>query len=337
MAFDPDAAAQPGTGIFGIPERDDAAVVVIPVPFDATTSYGGGASEGPAAILGASRQVDLFDLQTGKPYQRGIRMLPIPEDLLALSRRTRELVAPLLEKGGAGPGDREIVRQIDAAGEQVNAWVRERTEAVLREGRIPGVVGGDHSVPFGAIDAAARRQPGLGILHVDAHADLREAYEGLEWSHASILHNVVARIPGVGRIVQVGIRDVGEAELKLSRESGGRIVTHMDLDWQRAMLRGKAFTELCREALAPLPRTVWVSFDVDGLDPVLCPHTGTPVPGGFSFAQACVLLETLVESGRRILGFDLSEVAPGPDGGEWDGNVGARLLYKLCGFALLSA
>jgi agmatinase len=88
--------------------------------------------------------------------------------------------------------------------------------------------------------------------------------------------------------------------------------------------------------VALLPRDVYVSFDVDGLDPSLCPHTGTPVPGGLSFPEACLLLRTVVESGRRIVGADLTEVAPGPDGDEWDGNVGSRVLYKLVGWMLAS-
>src|SRR5262249_12119223 len=230
----------------------------------------------------------------------------------------------------------KAVAEIDRAGERVNAHVRATVERWLARDKLVGVVGGDHSVPFGAIEAIAKRFPGVGILHVDAHADLRRAYEGFEWSHASIMDNVVRKVPGVARLVQVGIRDFCEEELDAVRASEGRVVTHFDLDWQRRMLRGETFGKLCEAAVAALPREVWVSFDVDGLDPALCPHTGTPVPGGLSFAQACVLLETLVESGRRIVGFDLNEVAPGPDGDEWDANVGARLLYKLCGFALRS-
>jgi agmatinase len=90
-------------------------------------------------------------------------------------------------------------------------------------------------------------------------------------------------------------------------------------------------------AVADLPPRVWVSFDIDGLDPALCPNTGTPVPGGLSFAEAVGLLRLLTASGRKVVGFDLSEVAPGPDGrSRWDANVGARVLYKLIGFALMS-
>jgi agmatinase len=141
-------------------------------------------------------------------------------------------------------------------------------------------------------------------------------------------------LPGVTRLVQVGVRDFCEEEAQRIDESAGRIVTFFDADLQARLAAGEPWAALVEEMLAPLPRTVYLSFDIDGLDPALCPHTGTPVPGGLNFAQACFLLRALAQSGRRLVGFDLVEVAPGPDGDEWDGNVGARLLYKLIGHAL---
>jgi agmatinase len=176
----------------------------------------------------------------------------------------------------------------------------------------------------------------MGVLHVDAHLDLREAYEGFTDSHASILFNVAARLPAVSRIVQVAVRDMSEAELEVARGSGGRIVPHLDAAIAARVFDGEPFHRIADAIIADLPEDVYVTFDIDGLDPALCPHTGTPVPGGLSFQQAVALLARLQKSGRRIVGFDLVEVAPGPDGDEWDGNVGARLLYKLIGFALLS-
>ncbi len=338
--FDPDAAARPGSGIFGLPhDATNADLVLVPVPFDATTSYGGGACEGPDAIRVASAQVDLFDLQTGHPYRRGIHMLPTPQALRTLSREMRALAEPMIERGGADPQDpaeRRLLDRIDEAGEQVNAYVHNAVTDLLRAGKLPGVVGGDHSTPFGAIQALAEAHPGLGILHVDAHADLRIAYEGFQWSHASIMDNVLRRIPQVARLVQVGIRDFGAAELAAIHAHPERITTHFDIDWQRRLASGDRYLDLCRLAVEGLPEKVYISFDIDGLDPSLCPGTGTPVPGGPNFAQACLLLETLVESGRKIVGFDLNEVAPQDGDGEWNANVGARLLYKLCGFALLS-
>ena len=183
-------------------------------------------------------------------------------------------------------------------------------------------------MPLGAFRAAVRAHPGLGILHVDAHADLRDAYEGFEHSHASILFNAL-QLADLGPVVQVGLRDVGTRERSLA-QAEARVHWWTDDRMATAMHRGATFAELVERILAPLPEQVWISFDVDGLDPSLCPGTGTPVPGGLSWREAMGLLRGLGTSGRRIVGFDLCEVGPTA----WDANVGARLLYKLSGWAL---
>ena len=343
--FDPDAAAQPGAGIFGLPStRADSKIVLVPVPFEATTSYGGGTSSGPAAIRIASAQVDLFDMQFGNIYEQGIFMIDEDPEILELSGRARALAAPIIEKGGAATEDAVVIAQVDDIGARINTETFRHFSTILAEGKTPGLVGGDHSTPFGALRACAEHvgrltggREGLGILHIDAHMDLRNAFEGFTWSHASIMFNVLERIPQVSRLVQVGIRDFGKGELDYGRAHAGkptpRVVTHFDFDWARRLDAGERFADLCRQTIEELPRHVYVSFDIDALDPSLCPHTGTPVPGGLSFNRACVLLETLARSGRTIVGFDLVEVAPGPNPEEpdWDANVGARLLYKLCG------
>lgn len=334
--FDPNAAAQPGSGVFGLPHgADDAALLLLPVPFDATTSYRPGAADGPAAILSASHQVDLFDRQNGRCYERGIHMLEVQDHVRAASRQARALAEPLIARGGADAvADRAVLARIDALCAQVNDWVERETARWLDAGRLVGVVGGDHAAPFGAIRAVAARHPGCGILHVDAHADLRAAYEGFTWSHASIMANVVRRIPQVSCIAQVGIRDFCEEEFDAIEASAGRVRTWFEVDRRRRLARGETVAAIFDEVVAVLPGEVWVSFDIDGLDPTLCPNTGTPVPGGLGFDDACLLVEAVVESGRRIVGFDLCEVAPGPGPSTWDGDVGARLLYKLCGFTL---
>lgn len=334
--FDPDAAASSGSGVFGLShDRGEADVVLVPVPFDATVSYRAGAVDGPAAILRASRQVELYDIQTGRPYVRGIHMLPIPDDIRAKSVAARRLVERWVESGVADSEGAGSVSEIDALCAEVHESVYQTVAEVLAEGRLPGVVGGDHSVALGAIRAVAERCPGVGVLQVDAHADLRVAYEGFRYSHASIMDNVLRDVPGVARLVQVGVRDLCESE---ARAAAGdpRVVQHHDAVWRRRLAGGETLDSLLREAVEALPADVYVSFDIDGLDPALCPGTGTPVPGGLLFHEVCLLLQAVVESGRRIVGFDLSEVAPGSSGDEWDGNVGARILYSLIGFALLS-
>lgn len=334
--FDPNSAATED-GIFGLPfTPEESEVVLIPVPWEATVSYGTGTAQGPAAILHASRQVDLFDRENGRPYEKGISMLPISAAVRAWSDEARHLALPIIASGGAN-GSPELapgLARVNDLGKRLNGWVARQTESWLDKGKLVGIVGGDHSVPLGAIDAVARHHPGVGILHIDAHADLRVAYEGFTFSHASIMENVIREVPGVAKLVQVGIRDLCEDEDELIRAHPQRIATFFDADTKRDVLDGVSWRKLCHRVVAELPNEVYVSFDIDGLDPNLCPHTGTPVPGGLSFSEMCVLLGALVESGRKIVGFDLVEVAPDITGhSEWDANVGARVLYKLIGFA----
>lgn len=331
--FDPDAPGASGDGLFGLPHAPEVAkVVVLPVPFEATTSYGRGTANAPRRVLEASRQVDLNDPQTGEPWRAGIAMLPFDPDIERWNAEACADALPVVEAGGATtPELRERVARVDAIGERLNARVHERTAALFAQGRIPGVLGGDHSVSFGAIRAAAERHPGLGILHVDAHADLREAYEGFTWSHASILYNVHERIPHLGHVVQVGIRDFGVQEAARI-EAWGNLTAFTDHELAWELASGEPWMRIAARIVKALPRDVWITFDVDGLDPSLCPATGTPVPGGLGWREALLLLQLLAEE-HRVVGFDLVEVGDG----EWDANVGARLLYKLAGWAIATA
>lgn len=334
--FDPDGPAPATSGIYGLPfSVEDSKVIIVPVPFEATTSYGGGTSNGPAAVLEASKQVDLFDQETGRPYASGIAMLDIPKDVVRWNAAAKKIAARVIEKGGTV--DRATQRaadQVNEVSEQVNAWVYDETVALLRHGKLAVTLGGDHSVPYGAIRAYAQKYPGLGILHLDAHADLRDAYEGFIWSHASIFNNVMRKVAGVGKLVQVGVRDLGQAERQMIDSSNGRIVTFYDSDLAARKEEGIPFARLADQIVAALPDDIYLSWDIDGLDPTLCPGTGTPVPGGLSWNEAIGLLRAIRRSGKRIVGLDLCEVSPGDT--EWDANVGARLLYKMIGYALLT-
>jgi len=326
--FDPDAAAEPGSGPFGLSDgATEAAVHLLAVPFHATSSYRRGSALGPQAVLAASHQVDLEDLRFGSPWRAGIP-LRAPDGRVG---GWNEEATALVDADDPGRA------RVDAIGEELNAWVAGQTERVLEAGKLPVLLGGDHSTPFGAIAACAERHPGLGILHFDAHADLRAAYQGFTWSHASILHNVLERLQGVRALVQVGVRDLGRAERERIA-TDARIRTLFDPHWARAKLAGEDLVALAGDHLDHLPPEVYLTFDVDTLDPSLCPNTGTPVPGGLGWHEAMLWLEALAASGRRVVGLDLCEVAPGPGGDPegvgWDAIVGARLLYRLIGAAL---
>jgi agmatinase len=341
--FDAAGAGDPSGSVFGLPfTAEQSSVVLLPVPWEATTSYGRGAARGPAAIRAASPQLDLFDiglaeLGLAEPWRYGIHMLAEDPEIVASNERACSRALPVIAAGGVVEHDPALVAALDEVNllsRALDHWVDARVSALLGHGKIVGVVGGDHSVALGSIAAHARRYPGLGVLHVDAHADLRVAYEGFERSHASVLGNALAMVPELAALVQVGIRDVSREEHARARDEP-RVHTHYDASMRRRLAAGLGFAVWCDEVVAQLPAQVYVSFDIDGLDPALCPGTGTPVPGGFSFAEAVILLETLVARGKHVVGFDLVEVAPAADQ-PWDGNVGARILYKLCGLALVS-
>lgn len=328
--FDPDAPGALNEGLFGLPHPLEQALVhVIPVPWEATTSYGRGTARAPERVVEASKQVDLYDAQTGDPWRKGIALVPPDPRVAAWNEAACADALPIVAAGGAHtPELQERLARVNALSEQVNGWVYDRTREAFARRAIPAILGGDHSVSFGAIRAAVERHPGLGILHVDAHADLREAYEGFTWSHASIFYNVHERIPGLGKLVQVGIRDFGQAEARRI-EAWRDVTTYTDHELAWELGSGEPFTRIAARIVRPLPKKVWVSFDIDGLDPSLCPATGTPVPGGLSWREALLLLQTLAEE-HEIVGFDLVEVGDA----EWDANVGARLLYKLAGWAV---
>ncbi len=335
----PTACVGPVGGIFGLgSSAAEAPVVLLPVPWEATTSYGGGASRGPEAILRASVQVDLFDVELGGPPAGGIAMLEADRELVAKAAEASSHAERVIEVFGRSERAEDwpaSVHEDLAVVNELSAWRNQQVcnlvGSWLDRGKLVGVVGGDHSVAYGAIAACAERFSGLGVLQIDAHADLRVAYQGFVDSHASVMHRVHS-LPDVAKVVSVGVRDLCREEHDTIVASKGRLVAFFDTDLAMQLDSGAAFATLAGQIADELPEQVYVSFDIDGLDPSLCPNTGTPVPGGLSFHQAMAVLRAVRASGRRIVGFDLCEVAPGQRD-EWDGNVGARVLYKLIGYA----
>lgn len=348
MTFDPNSTATLDSGIFGLPfTRKEARLVLIPVPWEVTTSYGDGTSRGPEAIFNASHQVDLFDIETGDVYQNGYFMEEIPENIMNLNdeMKARALnVSAAIEQGiGDEPQYQKMREQVNEASKVLNAWVYEKAKKALGDGKIPAVIGGDHSSPYGAIQAISEKYGGdFGVLHVDAHADLRDAYQGFKHSHASIMFNVMEAKFAPKKLVQLGIRDFSPGEYAYIQKNSAKIQTYFDPLTKRRLNKGESWQKICDEVVSHLPKKVYLSFDIDGLTPDLCPNTGTPVPGGLSFDQALTLFATLHESGRQIVGFDLCEVSQpraadeSSASSEWDGNVGARILFKLCGWTMVT-
>lgn len=321
--------------LFGLPfTTDESDVVIVPMPWEVTASYRDGTAKGPRTMLEASYQVDLYDQDTPEAWKLGLGILPISsywnKKSTVLRRKAKKYLDYLYDGGDTGAQwVRRALAEINNAGEELNSWMKKETAKLLKQNKLVGVLGGEHSVSLGFMQALAEQYPTYSILHLDAHADYREAYEGFEFSHASIQYNA-GKIKQVDRQVLVGIRDYSHAEARRIAESGGRVVAFPDRELKRGAYTGKTWKDQCAEIIKPLSKEVYISFDIDALDPSLCPHTGTPVPGGLEFEQIFYLFESLITSGRKIIGFDLCEVAPGiGNNGEWDASVGARALYRL--------
>lgn len=319
--------------IFGLPFNfESSKVVLLPVPWDVTVSYGYGTHEAPERILQASYQVDLYDFDNPDAWQSGIYMLDISEEILASSHSNRVKAGEIIryqEKGGdieSNPKLFQHIQEVNEASAALNKWVCEQCTALLNRGKIVGLLGGDHSTPMGYLTALAAKYENFGILQIDAHADLRNAYEGFTYSHASIMYNALEEIKNISKLVQVGIRDICHEEIEYINKSNGRIETFFDPYLKEQAYLGKHWNSLCEQIIKHLPTHVYISYDIDGLDPKLCPGTGTPVAGGFEVEMINYLIGKVKESGRKIIGFDLVEVGTS----EWDANVGARVLYKLC-------
>lgn len=278
---------------------EDAGVLVLPVPFEQTSSYGSGSSAGPAAILEASHQVEFYDTRLGfAPIARvnGIATLP-------------------------------PMKVDDCDGRQLADRLRQTVGKWLDRGRCVVTLGGEHSSIVGAVQAYAGSFDDLTVLQLDAHSDLRESYEGSSWSHACAM----ARIrDGHKKLVQVGIRSECEEEaerVRLDRipvfyAEGIHEKEQQDTDW-------------IGEIIDAVSGRVYITFDCDALDPSIMPATGTPEPAGLTWLQVDRLFSRLAAE-RRIVGFDINELAPIP-GLNHPQFTMAKLIYRLLGYQSLSS
>jgi agmatinase len=275
-----------------------ARAVVLPIPFDATTCYRPGTREGPQAIIDASRNLELYDPELRRsPYRAGIHTLravePIMGDSQAMTDRIEQITSHLLETG-----------------------------------KLLIMLGGDHSTTTGVVRAYAKQYPQMSVLQLDAHADLREEYEGNVLSSATIMHRVLDVCP---RTAQVGIRSLSEPEAQLVAERALPMWLASEIH-RRGLTGDRAWIPEVVEALTD---EVYVTIDIDVFDPSLVPGTGTPEPGGLGWYDVMDLL-TAVATSKRIIGFDVVEVSPLVEG-HVSPVVAAKVVYKLLGLALPDA
>lgn len=339
--FDQNGAGNPNNNVFGLPfSEEEARLIILPVPWEVTVSFGSGTARAPEQVMNASLQVDLFDPTYPDNWKQGFYMREVDKKILLKSdylRKEAELYIDYISKGEAVANNQFMCRtlkEVNEGGHFLNNWVYEQSKAVLDSGKLLGLLGGDHSTPLGYIKAIAEKYGDFGIIQIDAHCDLRNGYEGFAYSHASIMYNVLNEIPQVQKLVQFGVRDYSLGEHQFIQENKERIRTYFDQEIRVRQYEGETYKQLVDEVVSQLPDKVYISFDIDGLDPKLCPNTGTPVQGGFETEQVFYLFDKIASAGKKIIGFDLSEVSISENA--WDANVGARALFKLCNLLVAS-
>lgn len=328
--FDPNAPGNKNAGIFGLPfDESNSELIIYPVPWEATVSYSAGTADGPDAIKEASYQVDLYDPYNPGAWKKGIFMKTPNPEFRKRSDKLRKDAEKIIDTLSNGQNaDKNLLNKVNSGCEWMVNQVKEETSELIKKGKKVILLGGDHSTPLGYIQALSEKHAHFGILQIDAHFDLRDAYEGFTYSHASVMFNAL-KIKQVKKLVQVGIRDFCEDEVILTQKNSDRIHVWYDEQMKELAYNGKKWDKICDKIVAQLPKKVYLSFDIDGLDPKMCPNTGTPVAGGLEYAQAIYLIKKVRESGRIFIGADLNEVAPG-EHDDWDANVAARLLFRLC-------
>lgn len=333
--FDENSPSNPNLNIFGLPfEEDEARLVILPIPWEVTVSGSAGTSRAADHIMKAALQVDLYDADCPDSWKQGFYIRPADRKILMKSdylRKEAELYIDYISKGEDVSKNQfmcKSLKEINEGSDYLNNWVYEKSREILQKGKLLAILGGDHSTPFGCYKAIAEQQGNFGILQIDAHCDLRKSYEGFKYSHASIMYNTLEEIPQVTKLVQVGIRDYCIEEFEYINAHPNRITAFFDKNLKERQYEGATWKDISQDIISNLPMQVFISFDIDGLDPKLCPNTGTPVQGGFETEEIFYLFKQILKSGRKIIGFDLTEI--GVSETEWDANVGARVLFKLC-------
>jgi agmatinase len=322
--------------LFGLPYLlGEAQLVIVPLPWEVTVTSQTGTATGPEKIIKVSSEIDLFSKEIDEVWKLKVVCLDTLTEIKKQSDQLRSLAAlhiQSLESGKAEESSRVITQKVNEGCENLNVYVSQLSRDLFAEGKMVGLVGGDHSTPLGLLRTLNEKFSNFGILQIDAHADLRKSYQNFTYSHGSIMFNAL-KLKNLSRLVQVGVRDFCEEEYSLIQKSTDRVKTFFDSDIKEQLFNGKPWGLICQEVIDALPDLIYISFDIDGLRPELCPNTGTPVPGGLSFEEVIYLIKQVVLSGKRIIAFDLSEVSGQSN---WDAQTGSRILFELCNWMAVS-
>ena len=332
--FNHNKAVMANGNIFGFPGNEkDADIVIIPIPWDATVSIRKGSHLAPQAILNASTQLEFFHHDVENAFDINVFMTEVSSEWKKINNRCSEKSSEYIryfEEEGQEKAESYFKKEIENINytQSILAQnLKERCHSLIKENKIMGVLGGDHSVALGSIQAINDEYDDFGILQIDAHADLKKNYFGFEQSRNSIMRNVLNTCPNMSKLIQIGVRELSEEEFTFSKEES-RISTYYDWDVKKELLNGKTWLEIVKNIIREMPNNIYVSFDIDGLKPYLCPNTSTPKDGGFELNEIQFLLKELVNAGKKIVGFDLCEVSPNVDN-DIDAYIGAKALWEL--------
>lgn len=333
-SFNPEGTFTDESSIFGMPKDVSANLKLLPVAWEPTASFKKGTLNGPQAIFEASKQMDLYHPYFRKVYEGGVCWdTDLLEQTLKLNAESSPVASKVIKQIETGQTTEQ--NDIDFVNNQSKKLNELIYQASNNSSQVVGLIGGDHSTPFGLIKSLSEKYNGnFSIVHIDAHFDFRSAYQGFEFSHASIMHNVKTKLKKSPNIFQLGIRDFCESEYKFALKKSTFL---LDQEMHSKLLNGKTYHDCLDELFKNLNENIYISFDIDGLSPEFCPNTGTPVPGGITYNQATYLIQYLHKKGHKLIGFDLVEVSPGKStkyGEGLDEIIAARILYEISCFAL---
>lgn len=271
---------------------EEATIYILPVPYEHTVSYGGGTKDGPQAIIEASAYVEFFDDETAKElcFDKGIATLP----------------------------DFDFGVKKDSA---MLEALKDEVSGLINAGKYVVTLGGEHTISSAPIKAHYEKYPNMCVLQIDAHSDLRQEYEGSPYSHASVMARVADFMPA-DKIHQVGIRALCKEEYEFIQEEG------VNTYFASAIRRGEYGSNWIEDVVEYLDDEIYLTFDVDGLDPSIMPSTGTPEPEGLSYTEAIELIRAIKRAGKKIIGMDVVELAP-VEGVSHPDLLTARLIYKI--------
>ena len=338
--FNPNGVIPDNGNYFGFPvEANEAALVLISAPWDATTSMRVGSSYAPDAIIEASRHIDLYDPISPDCWRKGVATAPIDytiQDLSLNLHSDAERVVNLHDELGMSVLENIMytrsLRRVNEGVAEMHDNIYAQSLEWLNKGKIVGLVGGDQSTSYGLVKAMGQKYGEFGILHIDSKVNLRDNYCGFAFSYASIMHDLLRDVKQIKSLVSVGVREFSPIEWQRAQEDE-RVKLFTGQQIWADHFEGVTWSSVCDKIVAELPENVYIALDIDGLTMDCSPHTSTLISGGLRFPEVVYLFNKLVNSGRHIVGFDLSGVVPCHDD-KVDAQVAARLLFKMCGISL---